>query len=128
MSKSYEHRIEFQREDLVGISEILDSLQARSEVITISEDATILAIDRNAIEENLDEYIEDRLRKYNMRKYPKNYDQLCENYLKEKMENRRTEERKIAALMDEYNRNNNEKKTEKISNIIKLYQERIKRK
>ena len=58
----------------------------------------------------MDEYILDRLRKYNTRKYPKNYDQLCENYLKEKLENRKAEERKIAALKDEIKKNQNEKK------------------
>jgi hypothetical protein len=48
----------------------------------------------------MDDYIVDRLKKYNLKKYPPNYDQLCDNYLKEKIELRRTEERKILALQD----------------------------
>lgn len=42
-----------------------------------------------AIEDNLDEYIIDRLKKYNIKRYPKNYDQLCENFLKDKLESRK---------------------------------------
>ena len=54
MSRSYEHKIQFNREDLVGVAEIIDNLNNRSEEIVTNEDATLLAIDRNAIEENLD--------------------------------------------------------------------------
>lgn len=60
-----------------------------AEEIVVEEDCIVLAIDRMAIEDNLDEYIIDRLKKYNIKRYPKNYDQLCENFLKEKLESRK---------------------------------------
>ena len=82
ISKSYEHKIQFLSEDLVGVSEIIDKLTHHTDEIVIEEDCTVLVIDRNTIEENLDEYIIDRYKKYNMRKYPENYDKLCENYMK----------------------------------------------
>lgn len=44
----------------------------------------------------------DRFKKYNLKKYPSNYDQLCSNYEKEKTEMRKYEERKILALQDEF--------------------------
>jgi hypothetical protein len=44
----------------------------------------LLGIPRNIIEENMDDYIVDRLKKYNLKKYPANYDDLCQNYLKAK--------------------------------------------
>jgi S-ribosylhomocysteine lyase LuxS involved in autoinducer biosynthesis len=58
-------------------------------------------MERNVIEESLDDYIAGRLKKYNLKKYPANYDQLCGNYQKEKQEQRKTEERKILALQNE---------------------------
>ena len=66
----------------------------------MEEDCTVISMDRAVLEENLDEYILDRLKKYNYKKYPKNYDELCDKYLKQKLENRKAEERKIAALRD----------------------------
>ena len=120
LSKSYEHKIEFAREDLVGVSEIVENLSHHTEEIKVEEDCAVLSMDRAVVEENLDEYILDRLKKY-----PKNYDELCEKYLKEKLENRKAEERKIAALRDEINKSQNEKKNQKIESIIRIYQERI---
>ena len=125
LSKSYEHKIEFAREDLVGVSEIVENLSHHTEEIKVEEDCAVLSMDRAVVEENLDEYILDRLKKYNYKKYPKNYDELVEKYLKEKLENRKAEERKIAALRDEINKSQNEKKNQKIESIIRIYQERI---
>lgn len=53
------------------MADIIDNIQKRSENIVIDENTTIITIDRIAVEENLDEYIVDRLKKYNMKKYPK---------------------------------------------------------
>ena len=77
LSKSYEHKIEFAREDLVGVSEIVENLSHHTEEIKVEEDCAVLSMDRAVVEENLDEYILDRLKKYNYKKYPKNYDELC---------------------------------------------------
>lgn len=70
----------------------------------------------------MDDYVIDRLKKYNLKKYPSNYDQLCNNYMKEKQEMRKAEERKIMALKNELNNKQNEKRTEKIQSIIRIYE------
>lgn len=49
----------------------------------------------------MDDYILDRLKKYNLKKYPSNYDDLCNNYERDKSEMKKSEERKISALQDE---------------------------
>jgi hypothetical protein len=33
----------------------------------------------------MDDYVKDRFKKYNLKKYPASYDDLCENYLKNKI-------------------------------------------
>ena len=73
----------------------------------------------------MDDYIRDRFLQYNNKKYPENYDKLCENYMREKLEIRRVEERKIAALRDVIGKDCSEERTVKINSIIKLYQGKI---
>lgn len=85
----------------------------------------LLSIDKAALEEALDDFVRDRLRKYNLKKYPQNYDQLCHNYVKEKEELRRNEERKIAALKAELAGVGNELHREKITSIIRIFQNNI---
>lgn len=56
----------------------------------------------------------DRFKKYNLKKYPSNYDELCSNYEREKTEMKKYEERKILALQDEFKVKQNQKRREKI--------------
>jgi len=69
---------------MVGVSEIIDNVSIRKEEIDVDQDTILLGIQRNIIEENMDDYIVDRFKKYNLKKYPANYDELCQNYLKSK--------------------------------------------
>ena len=82
LSKSYSHQIEFYKEEIVGVTEIIDNVHYRKEEIDVDEDTILLGIERSVIEESLDDYIIDRLKKYNLKKYPSNYDELCNNYQK----------------------------------------------
>ena len=59
---------------MVGVSEVIDNILTRKEEIDVDEDTILLAIDRSIIEENLDDYILDNLKKYNLKKYPSSYD------------------------------------------------------
>lgn len=68
----------------------------------------------------------DRFKKYNLKKYPSNYDELCSNYQKEKTELRRSEERKISALQNELKIMQNDRRKQKIESIIKMYETNIK--
>jgi hypothetical protein len=84
-SRSYEHRIKFEAKDLVGIADLIEGVTIRRESVVVEENAMVLAIDRNAVEDSLDEYVVDRLKKYNVRKYLRDDAQLCENYLRQKL-------------------------------------------
>jgi hypothetical protein len=70
---------------MVGVTELIDNVPYRKEEVEIDEDSILLSVERSIVEENLDDYIIDRLKKYNLKKYPSNYDQLCSNYQKEKL-------------------------------------------
>lgn len=76
----------------------------------MNEDTILLGIDRSIIEEHMDDYIMDRLKKYNLKKYPSSYDELCDNYLKEKQSSRKMEERKIVAMQNELKMNHNDRR------------------
>lgn len=91
MSKSYSHQIIFEKEDMVGVTELIENNHYRKEEIDVDKDSILLGIERSNIEESLDDYIIDRLKKYNLKKYPSNYDELCSNYQREKQEMRRSE-------------------------------------
>ena len=93
----------------------------RKEEIDVNEDTILLGIDRSIIEEHMDDYTVDRLKKYNLKKYPSSYDELCDNYLKEKLSSRKMEERKIVAMQNELKMNHNDRRREKIEFIIKMY-------
>jgi hypothetical protein len=75
---------------MVGVSELIDNNHYRKEEIGIDEDSILLGIERSIMEESLDDYIIERLKKYNLKKYPSNYDELCNIYQKEKLEMRRS--------------------------------------
>jgi hypothetical protein len=98
----------------------------RKEEIDVDEDSILLGIDRSIIEESLDDYILDHLKKYNLKKYPSSYDELCDNYLKEKMSMRKMEERKILAMHNELKLHHSDRRREKIEFIIKMYESNIK--
>ncbi len=83
---------------------------SRKEEIDVDEDTILLGIDRTIIEENMDDYILDHLKKYNLKKYPSSYDEVCENYLKEKTATRKMEERKIHAMQNELKLHHNDRK------------------
>ena len=85
LTKEYEHKIEFNKEEILGVTEIIDKVHVRKEEIDVDEDTILLGIDRSIVEESLDDYIMDHLKKYNLKKYPSSYDELCDNYLKEKL-------------------------------------------
>ena len=86
---------------MVGVTEIIENVALRKEEIDVNEDSIMLGIDRSIVQENLDDYILERIKKYNLKKYPASYDELCENYLKEKLSTRKMEERKIVAMQNE---------------------------
>ncbi len=62
---------------MIGIAEVIDHIETRKENIKIEENSIVLGLEKNIFQENLDEYIIDRLRKYNLKKYPITYDKLC---------------------------------------------------
>lgn len=111
---------------MVGVTQIIDGVAQRKEEIDVDEDTILLSIDRSIVEESMDDYIIDRLKKYNLKKYPENYDQLCNIYLKQKIQMRKVEERKITALQNELNIGYNDKRREKIQSIIRMYEGNIK--
>ena len=75
---------------MVGVTELIDNNHYRKEEIDIDEDSILLGIERSIMEESLDDYFMERLKKYNLKKYPSNYDELCSIYQKEKLEKRRS--------------------------------------
>lgn len=83
---------------MVGVTEIIDKVSIRKQEIDVDEDSILLGIDRAIVEENMDDYILDHLKKYNLKKYPSSYDELCDLYFKEKQSSRKMEERKIMAM------------------------------
>ena len=96
-------------------------MPTRKEEIEVDEDTILLGIDRSIVEESLDDYILDNLKKYNLKKYPSSYDELCDNYQKEKVSSRRMEERKIIAMKNELRMHHNDRRREKIEFIIRMY-------
>ena len=96
-------------------------MPTRKEEIEVDEDTILLGIDRSIVEESLDDYILDNLKKYNLKKYPSSYDELCDNYRKEKVSSRRMEERKIIAMKNELRMHHNDRRREKIEFIIRMY-------
>jgi len=74
----------------------------------------------------MDDYIMDRLKKYSLKKYPSNYDDLCSNYERDQSEMKKSEERKISAMHNELRVTQNPWRKQKIEALIKLYEENIK--
>ena len=50
LTKEYEHKIEFKKEDMVGVTEIIENVGSRKEEIDVDEDTILLGIDRTIIE------------------------------------------------------------------------------
>lgn len=79
-SKSYEFRIGFEPGEMLGYSEIINAEPLRNEEIEVDQPCVLLCVGVNTFSDILDEHTIQRLRDERGKKYPDNYDGLCERF------------------------------------------------